>query len=132
MSNNKNTLTEADTHSRRAVVGGGEHSNQEALQLLFQSMQVRGQVSAPRQLGRVQLGRGKGREGEGGGGRGREGEEEGVRVSAYYTCTCTYTLYIVHANVLCTCISMHFDVWGELASHKKCLTHHPSSQGWAS
>ena len=24
------------------------------------------------------------------------------------------------------------DVWGELASHKRCLTHCPSSQGWAS
>ena len=23
-------------------------------------------------------------------------------------------------------------MWGELASHKKSLTHHPSSQGWAS
>ena len=23
------------------------------------------------------------------------------------------------------------DVWGELASHKKSLTHQPSSQGWA-
>ena len=26
----------------------------------------------------------------------------------------------------------HLDVRGELASHKRSLTHHPSSQGWAS
>ena len=24
------------------------------------------------------------------------------------------------------------DVWGELASHRRSLTHHPSCQGWAS
>ena len=26
----------------------------------------------------------------------------------------------------------YMDVWGELASHKRSLTHRPSSQGWAS
>ena len=26
----------------------------------------------------------------------------------------------------------HLGVWGELASHKRYLTHRPSSQGWAS
>ena len=34
---------------------------------------------------------------------------------------------------LYVCVSWgHLDVWGELASHKRSLTHRPSSQGWAS
>ena len=34
---------------------------------------------------------------------------------------------------VCICVgSRHLDVWGELASHKRSSTHHPSSQGWAS
>ena len=44
-------------------------------------------------------------------------------------CACIYMymyMYIV-------CVSWgYLDVWGELASHKRSLTHHPSSQGWAS
>ena len=33
---------------------------------------------------------------------------------------------------VCICWLEHLDVWGELASHKRSLTHRPSSQGWAS
>ena len=34
---------------------------------------------------------------------------------------------------LYVCVSWgHLDVWGELASHKRSLTHRPSPQGWAS
>ena len=34
---------------------------------------------------------------------------------------------------MCVCVSWgHLDVWGESASDKRSLTHHPSSQGWAS
>ena len=43
--------------------------------------------------------------------------------------------FIVHVCLCaCTmCVSWgHLDVWGELASHKRSLTHPPSSQGWAS
>ena len=39
------------------------------------------------------------------------------------------------ANTKCafyTYMVGHLDVWGELASHKRSLTHRPSSQGWAS
>ena len=36
----------------------------------------------------------------------------------------------VHVRIYVS--SGHLGVWGELASHKRSLTHHPSSQGWAS
>ena len=42
-----------------------------------------------------------------------------------YVCICVdVCIYI--------CWLGHLDVLGELATHKRSLTHHPSSQGWAS
>ena len=38
----------------------------------------------------------------------------------------------VCVEYVCVCWLGHLDVWGELASRKRSLTHHPSSQGWAS
>ena len=44
----------------------------------------------------------------------------------YRTCLCLSVCMYV-------CVSWgHLDVWGELASHKRSLTHRPNSQGWAS
>jgi len=40
---------------------------------------------------------------------------------------------LVHVCVFVYVSSRQYlGVWGELASHKRSLTHHPSSQGWAS
>ena len=47
----------------------------------------------------------------------------GLHLEAAYVCLCACTV----------CVSWeHLDVWGELASHKRSLTHHLISQGWAS
>ena len=38
-----------------------------------------------------------------------------------------------HPRCMYVCVSWgHLDVWGKLASHKRSLTHCPSSQDWAS
>ena len=41
------------------------------------------------------------------------------------------TRFDVYLYLLSVCLG-HLDVWGELAGGKDSLTHHPSSQGWAS
>ena len=55
-------------------------------------------------------------------------------------CTCNpflsqVAIFIYSVFLVCVCplvSSRHLGVWGELASHKRSSTHHPSSQGWAS
>ena len=42
-------------------------------------------------------------------------------MSAFFVCVYVYGM--------CVCWLGHLDVWGELASHKRSLTHRPSSQG---
>ena len=42
-------------------------------------------------------------------------------------------MFILFSNVCCKCMWVWtLDVWGELACHKRSLTHCPSSQGLAS
>ena len=45
---------------------------------------------------------------------------------------CNYIKCFLSLEAVCVFVCMHVDVWGELASHKRSLTHRPSSQGWAS
>ena len=50
-----------------------------------------------------------------------------------YVCNYVKKECFLSLEAVCVCVSWgHLDVWGELASHKRSLTHCPSSQGWAS
>ena len=53
----------------------------------------------------------------------------------YIQCKCIFYKpwgCCIHLCVHCVCVKVgHVGVWGELVNHKRSLTYHPSSQGWA-